>query len=70
MDWQLLAVGLLVAGAVAYLGRSAWRTWAGVKGGCGGGCGCAKGSAPAADSARGTLIPVEQITLRRRDGNQ
>jgi hypothetical protein len=39
VDWQLAAVGLIVAGAVGYLARSAWKTWAGGKTGCGSGCG-------------------------------
>jgi hypothetical protein len=39
MDGQLLIVGLVVAAAGAYLLRSAWKTWAGKKTGCGSGCG-------------------------------
>jgi hypothetical protein len=68
MDWQLWLVMVLVGGASAYLGRSAWQTWRGAKGGCGKSCGCAKvTNAPPEPNERGTLIPVEQIKLRRRD---
>ena len=41
MGWQFAVVGLLVTGAVGYLGRAAWRAWEASKKGCGGGCGCA-----------------------------
>ena len=64
MDWQLLIVGLAVLAAAAYLGRRAWRTWAGKGSGCGS-CSC---HARAAQTApRATLIPSEQLTLLRRD---
>lgn len=63
MQWQLLAVGLIVAGAVGYLARRAWRTWAGRKSGCGG-CGCKPADRPA---ARAAVIPLEQVVPRRRD---
>jgi hypothetical protein len=63
MDWQLAAVGVLVALSAAYLARRAWRTWAGRGAGCGGGCGCAAG--PKADE-RPALIRPEELTLRRR----
>ena len=47
VDLQLLAVALIVALAVAYVGRSAWRTWAGKKAGCASGCGkCAAPDSP------------------------
>lgn len=39
MDGQLAIVGILIVAAVAYLARSAWRTYAGKKAGCGSGCG-------------------------------
>jgi hypothetical protein len=61
MDWQLIAVAVLVAAAAAYLARQTWRTWRGGKGGCGGGCGKA---APCEDRQT-TLIPADQLTLRR-----
>jgi hypothetical protein len=67
MDWQLILVLLIVAAAVVYLARSSWRTWRGRKTGCGGGCSCAKTSvAPAGAREGGTLIPLEQLSLRRR----
>jgi hypothetical protein len=65
MDWQLLGVGVLVAGAAVYLGQQTLRTWIGKKsscGGCGGGCG--KPTAPTPPGA--TLIPVEELRLRPR----
>lgn len=43
MSVQLVAVVLIVAGAVAYLLRATWKTWAGKSAGCGSGCGgCAR----------------------------
>jgi hypothetical protein len=62
MNWQLLLAALIVAAAACYLARQAWRSWAGKKSGCGG-CGC--GKAPAAAAGQRTIIPVEQLTLRR-----
>ena len=52
MDWQLpTALGLVVL-AVAYVIRSAWRTWAGPTGarGCGSGCGTCASPAGTADT--------------------
>ena len=67
MDWQVYLVFLIVAAAAGYLGRQAWRSWRGRPGGCGG-CGCGKKStAPASGPDRVTIIPVEQLTLRRKD---
>ena len=63
MVWQLVIVAVIVAAAAWYIARATWRTWSGRKSGCGGGCGC--GSKTAAEQ-KGTVIPVEQITLRRR----
>jgi hypothetical protein len=63
MMWQWLTVLTCVLLAAAYIARSAWRTWHPKPGGCGGGCGCA---APSAESPQVTLIPAEQLTLRRR----
>lgn len=67
MVWQLVIVALIVAAAAWYLVRATWRMWSGRKSGCGGGCGCSsKSAAPAEKNGQGTLIPVEQITMRRR----
>ena len=66
MDWQLGIVALIVGVAAWYLGRSTWRTWSARKGGCGGGCGCATKATPAEANGHATLIPEEQLTLRRR----
>ena len=73
MDAQLVLVALVVAAALAYLGRRAWRTWAGSKAGCGGGCACpGKPQAPASagDAPANGLISAEQLTarIRRRGG--
>jgi hypothetical protein len=66
MDWQLWAVGVLVALAAAYLGRQTWRTWAGNKAGCGG-CKCDGAPKTSTENgARVSLIPPEQVRLRRR----
>ncbi len=64
-NWQIPLVAMIVLAAVAYLVRRTWRTLTpGKAGGCGGGCGCARtASAP---KEQGTLIPLEQITLRNR----
>lgn len=72
MDWQLAAVGLIVAVAGAYLLRRSWRTWFGRKaGGCGSGCHCnTNGAAARGPAGQETLIPVEQLTLRRRGSGQ
>ena len=67
MDWQMGVVGLAVAGALAYLGRGAWRTWAGRGAGCGGcKCGGARPGAAGEDASPRPLIPVEELTLRPR----
>jgi hypothetical protein len=65
MDWQLWAAFGLVAAAVLYLLRALWRSWSGTKGSCGGGCDC--GTKPGTQKDRPTMIPVEQLTLRRRE---
>jgi hypothetical protein len=42
-----LAVTLILVGlAAAYVARSAWRTWAGRKAGCGSGCGACAAKPP------------------------
>jgi len=46
VEWQLILVALVIAGAVGYVARATWRTWRAGRTGCGGGCGCsAKGPA-------------------------
>ena len=64
MDWQLLLVIALVMLALLYLGRQMLRSWRGKGAGCGG-CKCS-GSTPTATSTPETLIPVDQVRLRRR----
>ena len=66
MDWQLPLVLLTVATAAAYLLRQSWRTWTGKGKGCGGRCQCGDTAKSPGDSIRGSLIPVEQLTLRTR----
>jgi hypothetical protein len=65
MNAQLALVAILVAGAALYLIRRAWRTWSGSsKAGCSGGCGCAGKTRPASNEAV-TVVPVEELKLRR-----
>jgi hypothetical protein len=66
MDWQIATVMLIALAATLYLARSIWRAWSGAGRGCGGSCGCTK--APSDPVAGTTLIPADQITLRRRGG--
>ena len=68
MIWQWLIVLACILLAVAYIARSTWRTWHPKPGGCGGGCGCsqASGAASAPRDAEVTLIPLDQLTVRRR----
>ena len=61
MDWQLMLVVPAVALAALFLGRRSWRTWFG-RSGC---AGCGRASATSG-RPRETLIPAEQLTLRRR----
>jgi hypothetical protein len=71
MSWQLAVVGLIVATAVLYLARAGWRSWKGAKAGCAGGCGCAgTKTGEVGGSGKVTLIPSEQLTLRRRDSRR
>ena len=63
MDWQWIVVLTTVVVAAAYIARAAWRTWHPKPGVCGGGCGCATANK---DAVRETLIPLEQLTVRRR----
>jgi hypothetical protein len=65
-DWQWLLVGLCTVAAVGYLSRRTWRTWFRKASGCGGcGGGCAPAKKPA-DASEPRVIPVDQLTLRRR----
>jgi hypothetical protein len=63
MDWQIVTVSLCLAVAAVYLGRRAWRTWAGTGGRCGGSCGCA---ASASSAKPDVLIGTEELTARLR----
>lgn len=64
MDWQLALVVVLIMLALLYLGRQTLRTWRGKGNGCGG-CKC-PGAANTANTPTETLIPLEQVKLRRR----
>jgi hypothetical protein len=68
MIWQWLAVIACIIVAAAYIARTTWRTLHPKAGACGGGCGCAKasGDASAPRAAEVTLIPLDQLTVRRR----
>ena len=61
MEYALVL--LIVAAAGGYLLRQTWRTWAGGKTGCGSGCACPTKPESPATSA---IIPLDQLTLRRR----
>jgi hypothetical protein len=64
MDWQLLLVIVLVVLALLYLGRRMLRTWRGNDASCGG---CKRPSAASiGHSSAETVIPIEQVKLRRR----
>jgi hypothetical protein len=63
MDWQLWLVCVVVALALFYLGRQTLRTWRGKGSGCGE-CKCA--GSPSSSAKADTLIPIEQVKLRRR----
>ena len=64
MDWQLPLVLTCLALAVAYLGRRTWRTWSGH----GSGCGTCKCGSKGTKAEGSKFIPVEQVTLRGRNG--
>ena len=64
MTWQWISVFACVLLAAVYIARTAWRTWHPKPGACGGGCG--SGCATPPEEPRVTLIPSEQLTLRRR----
>ncbi len=63
MDWQLVVVFVLVLSASLYLSRQTLRAWRGKAAGCGS-CKCSGITAANSSGAR-TLIPVEQVKLRR-----
>jgi hypothetical protein len=65
MDWQLLLVDVLMVLALVYLGRRTLRTWRGQGAGCGG-CKCSSTAKTSDGAAVETLIPIEQVRLRRR----
>jgi hypothetical protein len=66
MNEQLLITWLLIAVAAGYLLFRCLRTWRGLRGGgCSGGCACSRAK-PASGASKGTLIPLEQLTLRKR----
>jgi len=64
MDWQLLLVVVFVMLALLYLGRQTLRAWRGKGAGCGG-CKC-PGTTSAPNATAETLVPLEQVRLRRR----
>jgi hypothetical protein len=70
VDWQWLIVLACVVLASAYVARRAWRTWHPKPGACGGGCGTGCASDPRAgtpeEAPRATLIPADQLKVRRR----
>ncbi len=64
MDWQLVVVFAVALGAAAYLGRRARMSLRARKQGCGDSCAC--GKAPEAATPHVTLVPADQILVRRR----
>ena len=67
MDWQIATVLVIVGVALLYLASSTWRMLTGKKSGCGGRCRCDDKSTAQKEKEQVTLVPVEQLTLRRRD---
>lgn len=65
VDLQLVAVCVIVGLAVLFLARRSLQTWFGKKG-CGGGCGCERTVKQPTDHKNQILIPVEQLTVRKR----
>lgn len=65
MDWQLLLVAVFVMLALFYLGRQTLRTWRGKSSGCGS-CKCPSAAKTSNGSTVETLIPSDQLRLRRR----
>jgi len=69
MDWQLTAVGVIIAAAAAYVGRAILRSWRASRGGCGG-CGCAtKFAQPAQKNGHTAFVLSEQLTARLRQSD-
>jgi hypothetical protein len=64
MTLQTIIVLVIVAGAAAYLASRNLRMFRGKSGGCGGGCGCS--SAKKADDAANSVMPLQELTLRRK----
>jgi hypothetical protein len=62
MFWQWLVVGVCLTLAVIYLVRAGVRMWRPKMGGCGGGCGCGSTT----DVQKVTIIPPEQLAVRRK----
>jgi hypothetical protein len=60
-SWQLVAVGLIVAGAAGYLVRRSWRSWRFPSQGCGGSCGCAS-TKPEENSVH--FVAADELTVR------
>lgn len=69
MDWQQALVFVVVILSAAYLVRRSWRTWFVGKAGCGSECDCSakNGGAGTGTEQRATYIPLESLTLRKRD---
>jgi hypothetical protein len=69
MDGQFLLVILVVSIAAIYLLRRSWKTWFGVRSGCGGSCGCGAKTEQTEKTSDGreTLIPLQQLMLRKRN---
>ena len=65
MTLQTIVVLVIVAGAVAYLASRNLRMFRRKGGGCGGGCGCS--SAKKADDAATSVIPLQELTIRKSD---
>ncbi len=64
MNWQLAIVGVIVAGAAAYLMRQTWRSWHPARGKCGG-C-CDRDRPPASAAATTDLIAPEKLSIKHR----
>jgi hypothetical protein len=65
MNWQLIAVIVIVSAASLYLARQTWSAFIGRKGGCASGCGCSTKATPT--NGDSSLIAPQEITLRRSD---
>ena len=66
-DWEMVMVGLMVAGAASYLVRRSWRSWRFPSQGCGGSCGC-ESAKPEENKVH--FVPAEQLTLRASRENR